>query len=283
MKKLRTVAILISISSVLVATAAPEGVKTDAASANEEKAKQLSPEEARAKLRKMYDEKLGGFVTKPGSQKGCVRFVNAQKKLGNDQLELVVSNLRKQLKHDIAVIGGEAPNVIPTTDDLAKYGGTITIFVVDAQSYPPLIAAPEARWAIVNVGSLATGLKDDVLGRRLFARRARGELYRAFSAVCGGASSQYPGNIFNVPSIQGLDSLDVDSTVVDMISKYEAYLPTVGVTPPYTVTFSRAYVEGWAPSPTNEFQRAVVERIKAKKSNAPTKGLTIEYDPKEGR
>jgi hypothetical protein len=55
------------------------------------------------------------------------------------------------------------------------------------------------------------------------------------------------------------------------------------VTPPYTVTYSRAYSEGWAPLPTNEFQRAVVERIKSKQGASPTKGLTIEYDPKKGR
>ena len=70
---------------------------------------------------------------------------------------------------------------------------------------------------------------------------------------------------------------------VDMAQKYEVYLPKVGVTPPYTVTYSRAYAEGWAPDPTNKFQRAVVERIKAKQGATPAKGLKIEYDPKRGR
>ena len=41
-------------------------------------------------------------------------------------------------------------------------------------------------------------------------------------------------------------------------------------------TYKRACREGWAPTPTNDVQRAIWEKVHA----IPDKPLTIEFDPK---
>jgi hypothetical protein len=42
-------------------------------------------------------------------------------------------------------------------------------------------------------------------------------------------------------------------------------------------------MEGWAPAPTNEVQKAIAAQVKAEQSKEPTKGMKIKYDPKAGR
>ena len=237
---------------------------------------------AHEKLQKFYEKNFGGYVIKPGSRQGSIRFVNAQKRLEINEIEKVIGTIRSQLKCDIGAI--EKPQSgLPTREMVASVGATLAIFVVDNPSLPTSLVAQEDRWAMVNIAKLSDGLKEDVVGKRLFARRARGMLMRVFSLLCGGGSSQYKGNLFGVPDARSLDSVDVDSMIVDMVSRYVPYLETVGVTPEYRATYSRACMEGWAPAPTNEYQKAVAERIKEKQSKGPTKGMTIEYDPKTGR
>lgn len=238
---------------------------------------------AKEALQRVYNQKLGGFVTKPGSKQGCIRFVNAQSKLSASEIEAVIKTIKTQMKHDIALCDGKAPTALPTADDIAAVKATLAVFVVDSPTLPVQLVAPDDRWAIVNVAKLSEGIKDDAVGKRIFARRARGEIIRTFSLLCGGGTSMYPGNIFTATSVKSMDSLTGDAMVVDMVPRYENYLKNIGVMPAYTVTYSRACMEGWAPPPTNEFQKAVAERVRAKLSKEPTKGMKIEYDPKTGR
>lgn len=247
-----------------------------------EDAQQVNKVDARSKIQQVYEKKLGGFVTKPGSMQGAIRFVNAQNKVASAELEAVVKTLSTQLKHDISVVPGVVSG-LPSDASVTAAGATLAVFIVDDASLPTALVAPEERWALVNVAKMSVGLKDDAVGKRLLARRTRGETLRAFSLLCGGGSSSFKGNVFGATSVKSLDSLDVDALVVDMVPRYTEYLSSLGVTPPYTVPYSRACMEGWAPTPTNEFQKAAMERVRAKQSKEPTKGITIEYDPKVGR
>ena len=44
-----------------------------------------------------------------------------------------------------------------------------------------------------------------------------------------------------------------------------------GITPIYRTTYRQACIEGWAPAPTNDFQKAIFERDKSDKERGPTK------------
>lgn len=232
-------------------------------------------------VRRIYEEKLGGFVTKPGSKQGAVRIVNIQAKLPSAEIEAVVKTIKTQMEHDVAVVPGKPlSSKLPTAADVKAANATLALFVVDDDSLPTMLYAAEERWALANVAKLSEGLKDDAAGKRFFARRARGEILRAFSLLCGGGISMFAGNLFGVTSVSQLDTVATDGMVVDMVPRYEKYLQAVGVTPAYTIPYAQAYQEGWAPAPTNKFQRAVIEEIKAERAKEPTKGIKIKYDSK---
>ena len=47
------------------------------------------------------------------------------------------------------------------------------------------------------------------------------------------------------------------------------------ITPVPRTTYRRACYEGWAPAPTNEFQKAIWEKVKADRERGPTTPITI--------
>ena len=49
----------------------------------------------------------------------------------------------------------------------------------------------------------------------------------------------------------------------------------MGFAPYRRTTYKRACKEGWAPAPTNDFQRAVWEKIKAEQGEKPTNPIRI--------
>ena len=52
-------------------------------------------------------------------------------------------------------------------------------------------------------------------------------------------------------------------------------LNALGFKPRRRLTYRRACQEGWAPAPTNEFQKAVWEQVKADKERGPANPITI--------
>ncbi len=206
-------------------------------------------------------KKFGGFVTQPGSQSGSIGFLNAQTKFGKGDFEMIISSLRKMLKHEMKVVEGVAIAGLPTKMDVERHGVSLAVFVVDDTSLPVVLAAPEDRWALVNVAKIGEGLPDNVAGKGLARRRFRAEVKRAFALLCGGWSSQYKGNMFSATSLKELDAVDADALIVDVIMRCESYLKSMGINPARSTTYHRAYLEGWAPDPINEYQQAVIDKI----------------------
>jgi hypothetical protein len=54
----------------------------------------------------------------------------------------------------------------------------------------------------------------------------------------------------------------------------------LGVLPAQRATDMKACQEGWAPAPTNDVQKAIWEKVKAEKSEKPSKPIKVNYDPK---
>ena len=59
----------------------------------------------------------------------------------------------------------------------------------------------------------------------------------------------------------------------------ERLLPTYGLMPWKQTTYKKACQEGWAPAPTNEYQKAIWDKI----HSVPANPMKIEFDPKKGR
>ena len=90
-------------------------------------------------------------------------------------------------------------------------------------------------------------------------------------------SSSYPGNMYGVTCAEELDSTDVDATIMDMVQRCGAWLAKIGVTPERQVMYLRACHEGWAPAPTNEYQKVIWDKIHA----LPTAPIKIKPETKK--
>jgi hypothetical protein len=212
-------------------------------------------------LKRIYDEKFGGLIVQPGSRKGCIGFLNAQGKVDKDEITKVVKNLHRLLKQDMRVADASVKG-LPTRKDVEKAGVSLAVFAVDDAALPALLAAPEERWALVNVAKLGEGLPKGAAGNVLLTTRFRAEMMRAFSLVAGGASSQYPNNIHAATELAQLDAMDADALTMDVILRCQNHLQKdLNVMPERVVTYRRARQEGWAPAPTNDVQKAIWDKV----------------------
>ena len=96
--------------------------------------------------------------------------------------------------------------------------------------------------------------------------------------LCGAASSRFKGNIMDVTKLEDLDLIE-DGLPMDNISSMAQHLQKLGLTRERIVPYRKAVQEGWAPAPTNEYQKAVWDKVHA----LPKNPMKIEFNPKKGK
>lgn len=225
----------------------------------------------RAKLQAALYKRNGGNLKLPGSQKGRVVYVNAQKKAPADWLKQNADVFATHTKIQIDVEEGEFSFPSP------KIHGQASLYVIDDPAMPPLLAAPESRWAMVNVASLATGAGEKP---QFFAARVQKELTRGFCLLAGTQTSNYPNSLLGcVTKPADLDLFEDCRLPVDILGRFAPYLEGYGVKPYILSTYRKACQEGWAPAPTNDVQQAIWDKV----HQTPTEPMKIEFDPKKGR
>lgn len=231
--------------------------------------KQLSPEQRDARkeyFKNLLYKQTGGIVTKEGSQRGKIVYVNAQKIAPQQWLESNAEYFAQQTKINVTVEEGSFR--FPKPDVKAE----LCVYVIDDDSIPTLLAAPEDRWCAVNVRQLSQGVE-----KTFFESRVKKELTRAFTLIAGGINSTYPGNCVGpVTKPSDLDKYPDDLLAVDVIARFIPYLSSFGIKPHYQAPYIRAIAEGWALPPTNDVQKAVWDRVKSEKERGPTNAIKIE-------
>ena len=264
--------ILLSVLEICLCASAAEVAKSPANETTETDAAERSKI-----VHEVYERKFGGFVVQPGSMAGKIGFVNTQSDLSKDEIAKVIATIKRGMAYDIEMLDATFPSPLPTAKDLTAKGLKVAIYVVSSDSLPSILVSPEENWSIVNVKKCKAGLSDDVLGKRLFALRCRGELMRGFAQSCGIWTSDYKDNILNACSPKELDSIKGDSLVADILQRCKAHLTRIGVTQERKVMYTRACTEGWAPSPTNEYQKAIWNKIHA----MPSEPIKIKPEEKK--
>lgn len=194
-----------------------------------------------------------GIIEKPGSQKGRIVFIDTQDVIAHSNAQKIARHLG--VLTDFKVVAVKSKPGDPKTLKEANNADVAIVIVADDNT-PPSLVAQEDCWAVVNVKRMDKGLKTDEAKKRFFEPRCRKQMIRAFSLVCGGGASTYPGNIMNAGTIEDFDLYD-EGVPVDRITAYLNCLKSYGVTPMVRMPYSRACYQGWAPAPTNEAQKAV--------------------------
>lgn len=223
----------------------------------------LTPEE-RAQRREQAMRRTGGLVEKRGE--GRVAVVNCQSAVGPEAIEDALEGFRRVVHVEV--------NVAPGSFDLSGVrlpdGANLALFVVDDPTLPMSLVAMEGRWGMMNVAPL----KSDA--ERL-AARFRKEFVRVSSIALGGYVSQFKGSPLQpAAGVADLDAIVADGYSFDVLTGVSKALAAFGVTAAKRTTYKKACEEGWAPAPTNEFQKAVWEQVRADKERGPTNPITIQ-------
>ncbi len=255
--------------SVCVALVVVVAVAAIGETASEQRAKR--PKLDRARVAENFNRRTGGLISYPNAKKGRVVFVNAQSKAPAEWMDEVASFHARELKVDIEVVNGtfRFPEV--------QIEGDASLFVIDDAKMPSMLHAPEQKWTMVNIAWLSDGN-----GRKpaFFAARVRKELTRGFCLLAGTQTSNYPESLLGcVTKPSDLDKFADWGLPVDIPERFIPYLSGFGIKPDVLVTYKRACQEGWAPAPTNGYQKAIWEKI----HTVPDKPITIEFDPKKDR
>jgi len=211
--------------------------------------------------------RAGGLVAMP-SKGPHVLVLNAQKKVSSEVARQVGAQISNVLQFSIVTKDGEElQDPMEQAGELLKdESNALLLLIIDTPKYPSLLVAPESRWVIVNIASLAAGNPtSDVLEKRLSK-----EIWRAFGMVLGGGNSTFSDCLMQpIFKVEQLDELQGKAISPDPLPRMLRTIEKLGIQPQRLTTYRKACEERWAPMPTNAIQRAIFEEVKAGIKKSP--------------
>lgn len=221
-------------------------------------------------------KRVGGHLNVPNSQKGKIVVFNAQKKVALADYRAGMDQFAQDTKFKVEYADCEAVTPANASDIKEKGGANVAVFLVECDKCPnTMLVAPDARWAIVNVAAVTKDAKNGVFA----AARTRKVLLRAFLCAAGAMDSQYNGSMMSpIKTPADLDKI-VEDPPLDAMMRAEKTMRFVGLAPLERTTYLDACQEGWAPQPTNEYQKAIWDQVHA----VPSDPIKIKFDPKTGK
>lgn len=223
-------------------------------------------------------QRVGGFVIDYKAAKGKYLFVDCQKRLDTKLVRGIANGLKGDFSWNIecAVGSTEVDTINQAISEKNKLGALAATFFVDGDAIPLMTVAPEANVAVINVRELVAGNPKSILIENRLVREAM----RAFAFSLGAGYSTYEAGVMQpIASAEDLDRFSANFMPPDSANAALQNGMKIGFRPFRRTTYKRACKEGWAPPPTNDFQRAVWDSVHA----IPDKPITIEYDPKKDK
>lgn len=227
----------------------------------------LSTIERKAKLEAVVNQRVGGFIERPGSGKGSIVYVNCQKKAPKAWIDESMAYFAEVTKFRVNYAEGtfdiKAPKVV----------GDASIFIIEDETLPAILVAPESRWALVNIAPIAKEQRPV-----FFEQRTKKELSRAFAYLCGATGSKFERSLTRgITSQAELDKNYDYELPMDIVQRFWDYMKPLGVLPAQRATYLKACEEGWAPAPTNDVQKTIWDKVHA----LPTEPIKIKPEEKK--
>ena len=257
--------IIFAATAIAVAFAAQ--ADTNAASTQPAQKERLNTLERKAKLEAVVNQRVGGFLEKPGTAKGSIVYVNCQQKAPKSWIDESIAYFSEVTKFKVNYSEGtfdiKAPKVV----------GEASIFIIEDETLPPILVAPENKWALVNITPIAKEQRPI-----FFEQRTKKELSRAFAYLCGATGSKYERSLTRgITSQAELDKNYDYELPMDIVQRFWDYMKPLGVLPAQRATYLKACEEGWAPAPTNDVQKAIWDKVHA----MPTEPIKIKPEEKK--
>lgn len=212
--------------------------------------------------------KVGGLIRTP-NKGASICIVNVQKKIPLSTISLKVEEMKSVLHLPFLIVEEPDVDVVKLTEGVLK--GTnvaVVVAVYDAPSQPDILIAPDARWALVNVARLDSGKADREIQESRFGK----QLWRGLSGVLGvGYLNNSDSLLHPIKKLEDLDGITNKTPSMDLCNEFIVQATRFGAQRSQTTTYRKACEEGWAPMPTNSFQKAIWEEVKSKKLTAKEK------------
>ena len=229
-------------------------------------------ETARMNMRRLSRiERAGGWVTQPSNGK-VIRIVNAQRRVSRASLEETAEQISHMTSFPVLVTDSTK------TDPASLLVGdtAAAVIVKDSDGRERIVVAPEDGWATVNVRAIGADGADDA---RVTVRTAK-EVWRAIGFVGGLGFSPEENDIMQpFYTIKEIDDSRYPFIQPMNMARMQKMWKRFGVKKERRIPYRVAVQEGWAAQPTNDYQKAIWDEVRA----LPEKPMKIEFDPKKGR
>lgn len=214
-----------------------------------------------------------------GKGKGKMVVFDLQDKIPAATVEKSLDYFRHMTRITIERTGGSRAWSLAKANEIMRSSTCkAAIFIVDDSRLPLTLSAVEARWGMVNVSRMDEGSPSASTTENRFKK-----LFARAFGYSFGAGDAMPMMGALVPMKEGtmreVDTIPDPSFTPQGVAAIQNHLMLIGIYGERLVSYRRACIEGWAPPPTNDIQRAIWEKV----HQIPDKPMTIEYDPKKDK
>ncbi len=213
--------------------------------------------------RNPFLKKTGGMVLRPGVRQGVIAIINEQKTINSTNFNRIAKTFERALRIKMP-ISNAAKRLSSLRDIDGAFASSQADFAVIVVDHPDcdvaLSVLPEKKYSIVNIAPLKT----DARSEAFLISRTRKQIARGLLYVIGGACSASLLNVMGpIYSNAELDKIADDAIPVDVLARTFNYLKASGCETHAYVPYRTAVMQGWAPAPTNEYQKAIWEKVHA--------------------
>lgn len=222
-------------------------------------------------------KKTGGFIHQ-NAEGPQTLLVDARQKptLTLDEVARVYK-LATHLEAQVAKeTRGDASPLAFAKKMLAERKPLMLVAIIEgSEDLPALSVYPEERVGLVNADKLKGG-NDPSLPEM----RVSKEVWRAIGFVGGLGFSPAENDIMQpIYTIKELDANRYPFIQPMNMARMQGMWKRFGVKKERRIPYRVAVQEGWAAQPTNDYQKAIWDEVRA----LPEKPMKIEFDPKKGR
>ena len=211
----------------------------------------------------------GGTVRLAG--KGRVAVVDCRSGMDWKEMQPVFDSFDRAFHVEVVRQKRDSFSVETAAAAVAATKANAALFVGSRDDYPMSLAAPEQKWAFVNVAPLR------VDGRNL-AKRSQVLLMRGLYRAIGSDTSCAPNSCLSpVHSPADLDSVSDLAVAMDTYMAVCQSFDALGIVPVEYGTYQDACELGIAAPPTNAVQKAIWDKV----HQLPTEPIKIKPESKK--
>ena len=229
------------------------------------------------KVRPRGIAKPSGGIVERAYQGKVLRIYNVQSTVSADVVGKTVLDARLSAQLPIEVVPQDKTEDVATIATASKLANVenvgAALVMTDAPDLPFIISSPDSRWAILNVAKIGGG-------EEKVESRFRKLLWNGIAHALGAGSTGEKGCVLQgfstVNDLDGIIASDpspmAHNTMIEVAKSH-------GIGMISFASYRTACKQGWAPTPTNDVQKAIWDEVHA----IPATPMKIEFDPKKGR